>query len=578
VLVALPSALSPSRAQNLHEWLVTDGLVANHFGKLVVGLPEYFCGSLRNGLLPHLVDRKKAAAEGIDEDDVVAIFDAFGIEFDDECHWEEKNLIIRYVVEQLNKKKGLQKKKLKKLKKRLAAVGTSGKASKPLRRALAALSTAACSHGTATPVGFGWFKVELLPGSDPIGAVRFLKSVGFQASLDHVMFATACCGPHPAWWSHPALNPHPVFANPVFANPVFANPVFANPVFANPVFANPVFANPVFANPVFANPVFANTNPNPGHGLPWMATGERQSSAKPAEGPTPKWPTGPKPDDNAPRILVLDTGYWSGTGSLVQDSINRVGSDPELPDSPPVDGYLDPVAGHGTFIAGLIAHLAPECWVEVKKLVKPEGDVTVCEVTKLLQDMKDGEHGGLPNIINMSFGGYADDEMPALGDAIREISGTTIVVASAGNDATCTPLYPAALNEVIAVGALEEVPCPTDCRSEHEAAGGRRDTFLAPALFTNYGRWVDCSALGVDIVSTFFEFNGIKTPPTNWESDPDDFDYWAKWSGTSFAAPRVAAAIGQKLAAGKSPREAAKEVLEPEDRKALPMLGTVVNI
>jgi len=97
------------------------------------------------------------------------------------------------------------------------------------------------------------------------------------------------------------------------------------------------------------------------------------------------------------------------------------------------------------------------------------------------------------------------------------------------------PCWPAASKRVVAVGALA-----ADC---------------TPAPWSNHGFWVDCSAIGEGIVSTYVR--GNESPELDpW---PDSFgrDAWAVWSGTSFAAPQVAAAVAhvaQKQGCG--PREA----------------------
>ena len=61
--------------------------------------------------------------------------------------------------------------------------------------------------------------------------------------------------------------------------------------------------------------------------------------------------------------------------------------------------------------------------------------------------------------------------------------------------------------------------------------------------------------------------------------DPDRFDGWALWSGTSFAAPRVAAAIAQRMAdRGETARTAAEVVTAAPGLLRLPDLGVVVNV
>ena len=68
-----------------------------------------------------------------------------------------------------------------------------------------------------------------------------------------------------------------------------------------------------------------------------------------------------------------------------------------------------------------------------------------------------------------------------------------VIVASAGNDRTDTPTYPAALTSVIAVGSVTE----DDERAD----------------YSNYGKWVDVSAPGY-AHSTFVEWDDTRTEPS----------------------------------------------------------------
>ena len=130
-----------------------------------------------------------------------------------------------------------------------------------------------------------------------------------------------------------------------------------------------------------------------------------------------------------------------------------------------------------------------------------------------------------------------------------------VVVASAGNDGICRPTYPAALPGVVSVGAIGP---------------------FGPPLFTNYGPWVRACAPGVDLVSTFFaNWNG-KHPLAG--DDPDDYAGWARWSGTSFAAPVVAGALVREMAlSGISAQDAVTRVIDNPALLRIPQLGTVVN-
>jgi hypothetical protein len=65
----------------------------------------------------------------------------------------------------------------------------------------------------------------------------------------------------------------------------------------------------------------------------------------------------------------------------------------------------------------------------------------------------------------------------------------------------------------------------------------------------------------VDVVSTFFDFDGAASSVAG--VDPDRYDGWAMWSGTSFAAPQVAAAIAKRMCdSGLTASEAAVKVIE----------------
>ena len=95
------------------------------------------------------------------------------------------------------------------------------------------------------------------------------------------------------------------------------------------------------------------------------------------------------------------------------------------------------------------------------------------------------------------------------------------------------------------------------------------------AAFSNFGSWVDACAIGVDVVSTFFTDFDDRRPDDRLV---DEYRGWARWSGTSFSGPKVAAAVAQELYLhGGTAREAWKR-LSPPTALRLPDLGVVVNI
>jgi subtilisin family serine protease len=220
---------------------------------------------------------------------------------------------------------------------------------------------------------------------------------------------------------------------------------------------------------------------------------------------------------------------------------------PEL-DAQPKDGQIDFEAGHSTFVSGMILRRAPQAEIDVVEVLGPAGFGTEHDIARAIV-----AHGS-SNIINLSLGGYSDDDQPpvALDAALRKVRPGTAVVAAAGNNSSTRPMWPAAFKRVIAVGALDET-------------GGR-------ASFSNYGAWVDACTAAVNLVGPFPRF-----PP---EAEEPEFDGWAIWSGTSFAAPKVAGEIAARVSTRRfgTAREAAASLVNDPTRPFLPGLGTVLAL
>ena len=112
------------------------------------------------------------------------------------------------------------------------------------------------------------------------------------------------------------------------------------------------------------------------------------------------------------------------------------------------------------------------------------------------------------------------------------------IVASAGNDGSDQPVYPAAFAAglpVISVGALK-----SDVELER---------------YSNFGSWVRAAWIGTDIVSihplTFIGAGQHQiSKPFDDPAQPVQADSFAWWSGTSFAAAFVAAQLACGLVPG----------------------------
>ncbi|HET6866723.1 MAG TPA: S8/S53 family peptidase [Solirubrobacteraceae bacterium] len=290
----------------------------------------------------------------------------------------------------------------------------------------------------------------------------------------------------------------------------------------------------------------------------------------PAAGGCPAAPPQPAPRRRVPfveppsrestaKVTILDSGYiWIDpphtnldervtviagqrldptTGTWVPDEPDGLYTDPL--------GQLDGISGHGTFIAGLIAHIAPRTRLEVVGLRNQEVEIP---------DLDPGTELGLfetevaiahamllrcdTDVIQCGFAFPTLDDYPSLPFAaamaqLREETaphaGRVAVVSPAGNEQSRQRYWPAALPDVIGV-----------------ASTNRRGN--ARAWFSNWGDWCDCAARGEYVYSTFIRWDGpVEGEPL---TDTEDFDGWARWDGTSFAAPKVSAEIARLFVEG----------------------------
>jgi hypothetical protein len=276
------------------------------------------------------------------------------------------------------------------------------------------------------------------------------------------------------------------------------------------------------------------------------------STPQPVASPLVPAPSTPR---MPPRVAVIDTGITDEVRAdgWLAGLANRDNVDP-LDVFPIPNGYLDLGAGHGTFVAGIIQRIAPSVEIEVWRALDSDGITDEATVaSKMVAAVEDGA-----DVLNLSLGTEAHDgvepialaEALAMIEEIEERDGRQIVVvAAAGNSGTTDPVYPAAFGfpSVVAVAALTAT--------------------LEPAIWSSHGRWVDCSAVGESVVSTYVQGKEDPIPRYGEPVPPDPPDEygpssWAIWYGTSFSAPHVAARIAS-LAQAKQigVRDAAVELL-----------------
>jgi subtilisin family serine protease len=254
-------------------------------------------------------------------------------------------------------------------------------------------------------------------------------------------------------------------------------------------------------------------------------------------------------------IYVADTGLLEGaagahswlagvTGTV--DPLHHEGGVTRIP------GY----AGHGTFVAGVARCMAPSARVEVTRDFRRAGAISEHEIVLRLRDAL----GKSPDVINLSAGGSTRKDLPLLGfeafwDTYRHYQGM-VLVASAGNNSSRRPFWPAAFPQVVGVGAL--------------AANGR-----ARAYFSDHGPWVDVYAPGQDLVNAYAKGTYHYREPPNQGSH--HFDGMARWSGTSFSSPLVAGLIAARITrTGENGRQAADALLAQARAQHLPGVGPVL--
>ncbi|MEK6774884.1 MAG: S8 family serine peptidase [Bdellovibrionota bacterium] len=189
------------------------------------------------------------------------------------------------------------------------------------------------------------------------------------------------------------------------------------------------------------------------------------------------------------RVLVLDTGIDRGHPSLkpnFEEGRNFAG------DEPVNSADFSDLVGHGTHVSGIIAGaldasgfsgVAPNAKLLMGRVCAIRG----CSNIGIVQGINWGIQKKV-DVINMSISTGALD--PSIGDAVTSAyaAGVTIVSAS-GNGGAARVGFPAALKEVIAVGATDR--------------NGQR------ASLSQYGPELTIVAPGMEVLSTFPQGRGI---------------------------------------------------------------------
>ncbi len=186
-------------------------------------------------------------------------------------------------------------------------------------------------------------------------------------------------------------------------------------------------------------------------------------------------------------VALLDTGVDASHEVMAGRTLTGFDFLTMLPGAPDVgnsadddgDGDFDEMVGHGTFLAGIVAAVAPGAMILPVRVLEGDGWGDVFGVAQgIAYAVESGAH-----VINLSIA--TSEPSQTLSDAIAAARAAgTVVIAAAGNDNVSDPgPIPAAYSDAVAVAATD---------AADQKAG-----------FSNSGQFVDLAAPGVAVVSCF---------------------------------------------------------------------------
>jgi membrane-anchored mycosin MYCP len=217
---------------------------------------------------------------------------------------------------------------------------------------------------------------------------------------------------------------------------------------------------------------------------------------------------------------------------------------------------------HATSVASCILERAPGAEVHLRRVLDDNATGDSWAVASAMVEVAEAGF----DVVNLSFGEYfTDDGEPPLviATAVKLLSARSVIVAAAGNHGNVasrpadevpaglterSPSYPAALPDVLAVGALEDSkPAPFSPKD-------------AP--------WIRLMAPGVDRTVAYLTGDVLVASEDGSFRDAEKvgFSGWAKCSGTSYAAGTVTGEIAHRMIrSGITARQAADQLLDSAD-------------
>jgi hypothetical protein len=242
------------------------------------------------------------------------------------------------------------------------------------------------------------------------------------------------------------------------------------------------------------------------------------------------------------------------------------------------------MASHGLFVAGIVRSLAPQAKLRLIQVLNDNGGGSMSSFTHGLEVAIQPDRT-TPLVINCSFtfaiprpgdpppepgeDTIPADQLPALTQAVQDLFAAAnqwdhvVFVAAAGNTnvevsgpaARLLARYPAALQDVAGVAALNQddnntttAAAFTGYTDQADDQGFEQIAAFGGEIVAGSNPLVADGANGV--LGAFVEPFPVHNPATGTFDTAINTVGWARWAGTSFAAPIISAAIANLLATG----------------------------
>jgi hypothetical protein len=163
---------------------------------------------------------------------------------------------------------------------------------------------------------------------------------------------------------------------------------------------------------------------------------------------------------------------------------------------------------HGAYVQSVVQQQCAACAMQLVNLHSDLSILGIVHALDYVRAVHQTHAATTTSLVNLSLGTYLYDEVLHARVRALDMEGIPII-ASAGNDNTSRPFYPAAFPEVLGV-----------CSSTRHTR--------VKAAYSNFGPWVSLCAPGLQYVTRPLRYGDIA-------------------SGTSFASPMVAGTLGQLL-------------------------------